>query len=163
MKYPLTAIAALLLGTALAASAQAQTTSSQSMMPNNQMPSAQTSTMTEPQATMPRKQRAHRHVVKAHKQTRLHRTAMLHKRTGKMIARHQGISGSSTKMARLHQPKRTVLAQRHHISGNRVAHRQQSQEIGAGSSMPNMNTNPTIPSTNPAPNAAGNPNTNLNR
>jgi hypothetical protein len=166
MTKTMTAAAALLLGVALAASAQANNTMRQSTAPaNDTQQTAQTGTTAAPQAT---KHRATRKITKrmtAHRQ-------LAGKSTGKQMAA-KVTKGSKLQTASLKRHKKpTQMARLHHRS---LRGQQQSTEIGSstmpsdtstlntlppttnqplagsGSSMMPPNQNPTLPPLNQSP------------
>lgn len=128
MTKTMTAAAALLMGVALAATAQANTTMRQSATPTTQQ-TAQTGTTAAPQATKQRTTRKLSKGMTARRQLAAKRTA--HKITTAKLTRH----GKLQQTARLHH--RSLRGQ------------QQSTEIGS-STMPS--TNPML-NTPPATNA----------
>jgi hypothetical protein len=151
MTKTMTAAAALLLGVALAASAQANSTMRQSTAPTNDMQqSAQTGTTAAPQVTKKQARTASKKMV-----ARRH----LAKSGGKLIAA-KSTKGSKLKMASLkrHSKLQTASLKRHAKLSQmaRLHHRslrgqQQSTEIGSSTMPTDNSTLNTLPPTTNQP------------
>ncbi|HEX3538406.1 MAG TPA: hypothetical protein VHU15_16735 [Stellaceae bacterium] len=140
MTKTMTAAAALLLGVALAASAQANSTMRQSTAPTNDMQqSAQTGTTAAPQVTKKQARTASKKMV-----ARRH----LAKSGGKLIAA-KSTKGSKLKMASLKRhAKLSQMARLHHRS---LRGQQQSTEIGSSTMPTDNSTLNTLPPTTNQP------------